>query len=43
MVAGLGWRSEVYKQPPWLTDEKVVAEELVPYLANLDVAPGPHR
>jgi sulfide:quinone oxidoreductase len=34
VVAGLGWRSEVYEQPPWPADEKVVAEELGPYLAN---------
>ena len=43
VVAGLGWRSQVYEQPPWPTDEKVVAEELGPYLANLDVAPGSHH
>jgi sulfide:quinone oxidoreductase len=41
--AGLGWRSEVYEQPPWPADEKVVAEELGPYLANLDVATDPPR
>jgi sulfide:quinone oxidoreductase len=35
VVAGLGWRSEVYEQPPWPADEKVVAEELGPYLTNL--------
>jgi sulfide:quinone oxidoreductase len=38
VVAGLGWRSEVYEQPPWPADEKVVAEELGPYLTNLDDA-----
>ena len=43
VIAGLGWSSEVYEQPPWPADEKVVAEELGPYLANLDAAPGPHR
>jgi sulfide:quinone oxidoreductase len=32
-LAGLGWRAEVYEQPPWPADEKVVAEELGPYLA----------
>ena len=36
VIDGLGWRSEVYEQPPWPADEKVVAEELGPYLANLD-------
>jgi sulfide:quinone oxidoreductase len=35
---GLGWRSEVYKQPPWPADEKIVAEELRLYLANLGVS-----
>ncbi len=39
VIAGLGWRSEVYEQPPWPAEEKVVAEELGPYLGNLDVAP----
>jgi sulfide:quinone oxidoreductase len=38
VIAGLGWRSAVYEQPPWPADEKVVAEELGPYLANLDLA-----
>jgi sulfide:quinone oxidoreductase len=38
VTAGLGWRSEDYEQPPWRADEKVVAEELGPYLANLDLA-----
>ena len=31
---GLGWRSEVYEQPPWPADEKIVAEELRLYLAD---------
>jgi sulfide:quinone oxidoreductase len=43
LIAGLGWRSEVYEQPPWPADEKVVAEELGPYLANLDAGRGSHR
>jgi sulfide:quinone oxidoreductase len=43
VIAGLGWRSEVYEQPPWPADEKVVAEELGPYLANLGAAPGRHH
>ena len=41
VVAGLGWRSEVYQQPPWPADEKVAAEELGPYLAHLDTATEP--
>lgn len=35
VIAGLGWRSDVYEQPPWPAEEKVVAEELGPYLADL--------
>ncbi len=35
IVNGLGWRSEVFEQPPWPADQKIVAEELGPYLANL--------
>ena len=36
VMAGLGWSSEVYEQPPWPAEHKVVAEELGPYLARLD-------
>ncbi|MGO9959695.1 MAG: NAD(P)/FAD-dependent oxidoreductase [Solirubrobacteraceae bacterium] len=36
VVSGLGWSSEVYEQPPWQAEDKVVAEELGPYLARLD-------
>jgi sulfide:quinone oxidoreductase len=43
VIAGLGWRSEVSEQPPWPADEKVVAEELGPYLASLDAATDPPR
>ena len=43
VVDGLGWRSEVYEQPPWHPDAKVVAEELGPYLGNLDAATNPPR
>ena len=32
------FESEVYDEPPWPSDEKVVAEELGPYLAELDEA-----
>jgi sulfide:quinone oxidoreductase len=36
VIAGLGWRSEAYEQPPWPAEQKIVAEELGPYLARLD-------
>lgn len=36
IASGLGWRSHVYDQPPWPADEKLVAEELGPYLTQLD-------
>ena len=45
---GLGWRSEVYEQPPWPDDEKIVAEELRRYLPNPQISsksalPGEHE
>jgi sulfide:quinone oxidoreductase len=43
LTDGLGWHSEVHEQPPWWAEEKVVAEELGPYLRNLDVATDPRR
>ena len=33
-----GWRSDVYEAPPWPADEKLIAEELGPYLASRDAA-----
>lgn len=36
VINGLGWRSEVYEQPPWPAEEKVVAEELGSYLTATD-------
>ena len=36
LVGASGFESEVYDTPPWPEDEKVVAEELGPYLAGLD-------
>ena len=36
IVDGLGWHSQVHEQPPWPGRQKVVAEELGPYLTNLD-------
>jgi sulfide:quinone oxidoreductase len=37
-VGAESFQSEVYDQPPWPADDKVVAEELGPYLAGLDHA-----
>jgi sulfide:quinone oxidoreductase len=37
-VGSESFESEVFDEPPWPTDEKVVAEELGPYLAMLDGA-----
>jgi len=37
VISGLGWRSEVYERPPWPAEEKIVAEELGPYLGRLDL------
>jgi sulfide:quinone oxidoreductase len=37
-VGAESFESEVYDEPPWPADEKVVAEELGPYLASLDNA-----
>ena len=38
LVGARGFESEVFDTPPWPEDEKVVAEELGPYLAGLDGA-----
>ena len=38
LVGAQGFQSEVHETPPWPEDEKVVAEELGPYLAGLDAA-----
>jgi hypothetical protein len=35
-VGAESFSSEVFDDPPWSADEKVVAEELGPYLARLD-------
>jgi sulfide:quinone oxidoreductase len=40
LAAGLGWRSKVYGEPPWPAGEKVIAEELGPYLDRLDAGSG---
>jgi hypothetical protein len=39
---GRGWHSEIYEQPPWPADEKVISEELGPYLRSHEsAAPRP--
>jgi len=44
VISGLGWRSEIYPHPPWPSEQKIVAEELGPYLHILnDEAPNPVR
>ena len=37
-IGAESFASEVYDEPPWPSDQKVVAEELGPYLAELDEA-----
>jgi hypothetical protein len=32
------FQSEVFDEPPWPADDKVIAEELGPYLAGLDAS-----
>jgi len=36
LIGPRGFESEVYDKPPWPENEKVVAEELGPYLAEVD-------
>ncbi len=36
LIAGQGWQSQIFAEPPWPPDEKVVAAELGPYLDKLD-------
>ena len=40
VIAGLGWRSEIYERPPWSPEDKIVAEELGLYLRKLEPAAG---
>jgi hypothetical protein len=40
LVGPKGFQSEVYDKPPWTEDDKIVAEELGPYLAQLDARPA---
>jgi sulfide:quinone oxidoreductase len=42
VIEGEGWHSEVHEEPPWPADEKVVAEELGPFLREQEqAAPRP--
>ena len=41
LIAGQGWLAEVYDEPPWPADDKVIAEELGPYLRDLKPLPDP--
>jgi len=41
LVGGKGFESQIHDEPPWPEDEKVVAEELGPYLARLDTEGRP--
>jgi sulfide:quinone oxidoreductase len=42
LVAGLGWQTEIYEDPPWPAEQKIVADELGAYLGTLDpAAPDP--
>jgi len=36
LIAGRGWLAQILDNPPWPVDEKVVAEELGPYLDDLN-------
>jgi hypothetical protein len=36
IVDGRGWQSEIYEQPPWPAEEKIVAEEHGSYLHLTD-------
>jgi sulfide:quinone oxidoreductase len=38
VVAGRGWQAQVYPEPPWPPDEKVIAVELGPYLRGVDAS-----
>lgn len=42
-IGSESFESEVFDAPPWPPDEKVVAEELGPYLAGLNAAATPSR
>jgi sulfide:quinone oxidoreductase len=37
LIDGQGWQASFYDQPPWPAEQKVIAEELGPYIRTLDV------
>jgi sulfide:quinone oxidoreductase len=39
LIDGRGWHATFYEAPPWPEGEKVIAEELAPYLRGLDSTP----
>ena len=39
LIGGEGWQAELYDQAPWPSDDKVIAEELGPYLRAIQAAP----
>jgi sulfide:quinone oxidoreductase len=41
LIAGQGWRTELYEQPPWAPGEELVTAELGPYLSGLESAAPP--
>jgi hypothetical protein len=43
LIAGEGVRAQVTRTPPWPVDDKIVAEELSPYLAELNATMGGRR
>jgi sulfide:quinone oxidoreductase len=38
LIDGQGWQASLYDEPPWPAGEKVIAEELGPYLRALDAS-----
>ena len=42
-VGAESFESEVYDEPPWPAADKIVAEELGPYLSGLDAEPSGAR
>ena len=36
VIAGQGWGTRVYPQPPWPADEMIIADELGPYLKAME-------
>jgi sulfide:quinone oxidoreductase len=42
LLAGEGWQARMYEQPPWPLDDKVIAEELGPYVRGSPAAPPQH-